>query len=152
MKTRYRQYFYQFSHRHLPSTLRAPLCVALLALCGVMLSTVTPVQAQTVSPESITCDADDPLCEGASKTETVSITLPDSSTADKVDIVLLLDDTGSFADNGPIVADNFAALIDDLEAPSPRLILGSASPAMKISAALDKDLAEVVTHLIGPSF
>ncbi|NBB87101.1 MAG: hypothetical protein GVY12_12915, partial [Bacteroidetes bacterium] len=89
-----------------------------------MLSTVTPVQAQTVSPESITCDADDPVCEGASKTETVSITLPVGSTADKVDIVLLLDDTGSFASQGPVVADNFAALIDDLEAALPEVDFG----------------------------
>ena len=125
MNTCYRQYLSQFSCRLTPSArFGAPLCVVLLLLCGAMLSTGTPAQAQEVSPESITCDADDPVCQGESKTETVSITLPVGSTADKVDIVLLLDDTGSFASQGPIVADNFAALIGDLEAALPEVDFG----------------------------
>ena len=125
MKTCYRLYLSRFSRRQaLSARLKAPLCVVLLVLCGAMLSMVAPVQAQEVSPESITCDADDPVCQGESKTESVSITLPVGSTADKVDIVLLLDDTGSFASQGPIVADNFAALIDDLEAALPGIDFG----------------------------
>src|SRR5207249_2286054 len=72
-----------------------------------------------VSPASITIGPASPFCEGGSETDPVSITLPPGSIVDKVDVVLLLDDTGSFASFAGTVSSIFSSLTSSLETSLP---------------------------------
>jgi len=77
-----------------------------------------------VSPTSLTLGPSSPVNSGGSDTETVSITLPPVSVADKVDITLLLDDTGSFKEFAPVVNSIFSSLVTSLQAALPGVDFG----------------------------
>ena len=77
-----------------------------------------------VSPTSLTLGPSSPVCSGGSEVVPVSITLPSTSVADKVDITLLLDDTGSFKEFAPIVNSIFSSLVTSLQAALPGVDFG----------------------------
>src|SRR5262245_28737655 len=64
------------------------------------------------------------LGRGDSSTQTVSLTVPATGAAPKVDVFLLLDDTGSFGPVGPAVLSQFPAIIAQLRAALPDVDLG----------------------------
>ncbi len=74
--------------------------------------------AQSVSPTSIT-SISGATCSGGSETYDVSITLPPSSNSGRVDVFLLFDDTGSFADEAPEVIAAFTRVVAFLQAAIP---------------------------------
>ena len=80
--------------------------------------------AQTIVPTNIDVGAGSPVCDGGSEEFPVSITLPPGGVADKVDVFLLFDDTGSFAGFVPTVADIFSGLVTDLESTVPGVEFG----------------------------
>lgn len=74
-----------------------------------------------VSPTNISTS----LADGATFQQTVSLTLPAAgSLADRVDVFLLFDDTGSFTGNSPIVRAAFPTIISSLQAALPGADLG----------------------------
>lgn len=74
-----------------------------------------------VTPGSITTS----LAVGATFSQTVSITLPNSGAlTNLVDVFLLFDDTGSFTNNSPIVRAAFPAIMTQLQAALPGIDLG----------------------------
>lgn len=74
-----------------------------------------------VSPSSISTS----LANGETYQQTVSLTLPAAgSLADRVDVFLLFDDTGSFTGNSPIVRAAFPTIISTLQAALPGTDLG----------------------------
>ena len=81
-------------------------------------------QAQTTTPESIELGSDSDVCMGESITRDASITLPEETTSDKVDILLLADDTGSFSEEFPDLADDFEMLIGNIESSFPDVSFG----------------------------
>ena len=74
--------------------------------------------AQDVVPVSYASNPS-PACDGGSETASFSVLLPTGAINNKLDIVLLLDDTGSFARMAPVVLSVFRELVDDLEASLP---------------------------------
>ncbi len=82
--------------------------------------------AQTISPPGGISITSGPLCTGAApgQSEPVSITLPSSSVNDKVDVALLLDDTGSFSGQWSSVASTFTSVVDQLQTALPTTSLG----------------------------
>ena len=81
------------------------------------------VQLSGVSPTSISLIGS-PVSSGGSDTETVSITLPPASVVDKVDITLLLDDTGSFKSFAGTVESIFSSLVSSLQTALPSVDFG----------------------------
>jgi hypothetical protein len=75
----------------------------------------------TVTPTSITLPITLP---GGGIKQNVSITLPEGSIGNKADIVLLLDDTGSFASFSQTVRDIFANLVTSLQTALPGVSFG----------------------------
>lgn len=74
-----------------------------------------------VTPGSITTS----LAVGATFSQTVSITLPNTGAlTNLVDVFLLFDDTGSFTNNSPIVRAAFPAIMTQLQAALPGIDLG----------------------------
>lgn len=60
-----------------------------------------------------------PVCFGGSEMVEACIKLPPRTTFDKVDVFLLFDDTGSFAEEIPEVVDLFDAVVSDLQTALP---------------------------------
>ncbi len=81
------------------------------------------VQLSTVSPTSVSLGAGSPLDLTKTQTVPVSITLPPSS-SNEVDIVLLLDDTGSFNGFVQPVEGMFGNLVTSLQAALPAVSFG----------------------------
>src|SRR5438132_10148457 len=73
----------------------------------------------SVSPAAITIGAGSAYCETGTQTNPISISLPPGSIVDKVDLVLVMDDTGSFAGFTSSVASIFGSLTSSLEAALP---------------------------------
>ncbi len=82
--------------------------------------------AQTITPSGGLTITSGPVCSGdpAGQTSPVSITLPASSVNDKVDVALLLDDTGSFSGQWASVASTFSSVVDQLQADLPSISMG----------------------------
>ena len=83
-----------------------------------LLALAAPASAQTLDPPFIT-SIGGPLCGGGSSAQNVSITLPSSSSAGRIDVFLLFDDTGSFADEVPTVVEIFRRVVTALQAQVP---------------------------------
>lgn len=65
------------------------------------------------------------LTPGRTTTETVSLSFaPGDALFTDVDVFLLLDDTGSFSDVGPVVASQFPGIIEDLQESLPDINFG----------------------------
>ncbi len=95
------------------------------AFALIVLTLLAPsASAQTTSPEAITVDAASEVCTGETITENVSITLPPETITDQVDVFLLFDDTGSFADEVSSLASQFTALVASLESSLPTVEFG----------------------------
>lgn len=89
--------------RVLPSrrlALATSICLALGATAS----------AQTVSPTSVFSNGG-PGCSGSPELYDVSVTLPPFSTSNRIDVFLLFDDTGSFADEVPRVVNVFTRVV-----------------------------------------
>ena len=95
-----------------------------VAVAAVLAVIASPAMAQTIVPTSISVGAASNVCSGGSENFPVSITLPPEGVADKVDVFLLFDDTGSFAGFVPTVADIFSGLVTDLESALPGVEFG----------------------------
>ena len=80
--------------------------------------------AANVVPSSIRITADDTNVCSVSEKFSVKITLPTISINDKVDVFLLFDDTGSFANFIPTVTSIFSNLVSTLEATVPGIDFG----------------------------
>lgn len=80
--------------------------------------------AAGVSHELITFGAGSAVCAGQTETIPISITLPSQSTANRVDVFLLFDDTGSFAGLVPPVRSIFQSLVNDLQVALPGVSFG----------------------------
>jgi hypothetical protein len=93
------------------------------SVLGAIPVTVTP-PVTPVTPTNITIGAGSPLCSGGSLTNPVEICLPPGSTINKVDVCLLLDDTGSFKSYVPTLTNIFASLVTNLEASVPGVEFG----------------------------
>ncbi len=85
---------------------------------------VSEVFASDVEPSSINVTGNSDVCLGNSQKFSVSITLPTTSINEKVDVFLLFDDTGSFADFIPTVRSIFSNLVSTLEATVPGIDFG----------------------------
>ena len=105
---------------HIPATLR--LCAAWVV--AALLLVAPDVQGQTVAPTSIDFGSDSAVCTGGLEETNVSITLPEGTTTNKVDVFLLFDDTGSYAGFVSSTAAVFEDVIDDLEAALPTVEFG----------------------------
>ena len=80
--------------------------------------------AQTASPASIGLGSTAQVCTGGQEVRDVSLTLPDQTTTDKVDVLLLFDDTGSFANSVAALSSQFQSLVGGLEATFPNVEFG----------------------------
>ena len=89
--------------------------------CGPMQSAMAQT---TVTPTSISIGSDSNICSGGSEDHLVSIELPPEAILDKVDVILLFDDTGSFAGFVPTVVSIFADLVGALETALPTVDFG----------------------------
>jgi hypothetical protein len=78
--------------------------------------------SQTVNPTNITLGGT--ICSGGNLTNTVQLCLPPGSTVDKVDVFLLMDDTGSFQSFIPSITNIFSGLVANLEAALPGVEFG----------------------------
>src|SRR5262249_4782563 len=78
--------------------------------------------AQTVTPTNIVTGP--VICSGGNQTNTVQICLPTNATIDKVDVFLLMDDTGSFEAFVPTLTNIFAGLVGSLESALPGVSFG----------------------------
>src|SRR5271165_1412451 len=74
------------------------------------------VQLSTVSPTSVTLGPASTLDLTKTQTVPVSLSLPPSSLTNKLDIALLLDDTGSFKSFATTVENLFSNLVTSLQA------------------------------------
>ncbi len=74
----------------------------------------TVLGAQTVSPGSINIDPSAACGGGSDSVEDVCIRLPDGGTCGTVDVFLLFDDTGSFANNVVTTRNVFNDIVNDL--------------------------------------
>ena len=97
----------------------APL-VALIAF----LIAPSLAQAQTASPDSIALGSTSQVCVGGQEMRDVSLTLPAQTTTDKVDVLLLFDDTGSFANSVAALSSQFQSLVGGLETTFPNVEFG----------------------------
>jgi hypothetical protein len=77
-----------------------------------------------LNPTSVTLGNDSPLYASKSQTLPLTITLPPSSVSTKVDVALLLDDTGSFASFSQTVEGIFSNLVTSLQAALPGVDFG----------------------------
>ena len=82
------------------------------------------LQLSTVNPTAVTLGAGSALDLTRTQTLPLSITLPPSSVTNKVDIALLLDDTGSFKQFAGTVESLFSNLVSSLQAALPGVDLG----------------------------
>jgi hypothetical protein len=78
----------------------------------------------TTTPASVTLAAGSPLAARQTQTLPLTITLPPSTVSTKVDIALLLDDTGSFTDFTGPVESIFTNLVNSLQAAMPGVDFG----------------------------
>ncbi len=103
------------------------LAALAIAAGGVgILQGVAGAQA-TVSPSGgLTVTTGSNVCTGAAAGQDfpISITLPSSSVNDKVDVALLLDDTGSMSDEVGTVESIFSDIVDQLQAALPSVNFG----------------------------
>jgi hypothetical protein len=77
-----------------------------------------------LNPASVSLGIDSPLYATKSQTIPLTITLPPASATTKVDIALLIDDTGSFTDFSQTVEQNFGSLMKSLSAALPGVDFG----------------------------
>ncbi|MEL6716147.1 MAG: hypothetical protein AAFP86_20360, partial [Planctomycetota bacterium] len=77
-----------------------------------------PAYSQSLQPSFIT-SIGGPTCGGGTDSADLSITLPGASNAGKIDVFLLFDDTGSFADEVPTVVEIFRRVVTSLQAQVP---------------------------------
>ena len=80
--------------------------------------------AQTVTPPSIAITSASPVCSESPVVERVCVELPAVSTASKVDIFGLFDDTASFEAIIPTLTQVFGLLVGELEAALPGVDFG----------------------------
>jgi len=99
---------------------------ALSCFAFVLALFIVPPQglAQTASPTSIALGSTAQVCTGGQEMRDVSLTLPDQTTTDKVDVLLLFDDTGSFATEVAALSSQFQSLVGGLEATFPSVEFG----------------------------
>lgn len=83
---------------------------ACLPLLPLALAFASSASAQIVMPTSVV-ETGGPTCNGSTANYNVSITLPDASTASRIDVFLLFDDTGSFANEIPQVVNVFTRVV-----------------------------------------
>jgi hypothetical protein len=85
----------------------------------------TAASATGVTPSAITI-SDGAVCTATSGGQTypVSITLPTPFVNQKVDVALLLDDTGSFESQWSTVSSTFSSVVDQLQAAAPGVSFG----------------------------
>ena len=74
--------------------------------------------AQSISPSAIVSNPSG-ACGGGTESHSVCVTLPATTTANRVDVFLLLDDTGSFTSVGPQIASVFNSLVSTLQSSYP---------------------------------
>lgn len=97
---------------------------ALIAAVLTLFLLPRPAQAQTASPSSIELGSTAQVCVGGQEMRDVSLTLPDQTTTDKVDVLLLFDDTGSFANSVAALSSQFQSLVGGLETTFPDVEFG----------------------------
>jgi hypothetical protein len=97
---------------------------AFLVVAVVFLLLPARAHAQTASPESIELGSTSQVCTAGQETRNVSLTLPAQTTTDKVDVLLLFDDTGSFANSVAALSSQFQSLVGGLEATFPNVEFG----------------------------
>jgi hypothetical protein len=81
-------------------------------------------RGQVVTPTSITITPDSPIFSGGNVSNLVQLCLPPGTTINKVDVFLLMDDTGSFANYVTTITNIFANLVTSLEAAVPGVEFG----------------------------
>ena len=96
---------------------------SLLVLIAFLLAPAL-AHAQTASPESITLGSTSQVCVGGQEMRDVSLALPAQTTTDKVDVLLLFDDTGSFANSVAALSSQFQSLVGGLETTFPNVEFG----------------------------
>jgi hypothetical protein len=93
-----------------------------LAACA--LGRAASAGAQTVTPPSIAIPSASPVCSESPVVERVCVQLPAASTASKVDVFGLFDDTGSFQDIIPTLTQVFGVLVGELATALPSVDFG----------------------------
>ena len=88
----------------------------------------------TVSPVSINLGPGTPLATTNTETLPVSITLPSGGVTDEVDVMLLLDDTGSFAAFSSTIETIFSNLVTSLQTALPGVSFAFGVVAWRITA------------------
>ncbi len=102
-------------------TQRHPALTTAGTFAWLAFSISTVLAAQVVSPGSINIDPSAACGGGSDTVGDVCVTLPDASTCDTVDIFLLFDDTGSFAESVPATGQVFGTLVTDLTTRFPKV-------------------------------
>src|ERR1035441_10668150 len=101
----------------------ASLFCALIMLAA-LLAGGSLARGQVVTPTSITITPDSPIFSGGNVSNLVQLCLPPGTTINKVDVFLLMDDTGSFANYVTTITNIFANLVTSLEAAVPGVEFG----------------------------
>ena len=103
------------------------LSVAILSsFVAIVSAGETVAGAQGVTPSTGITITSGAVCSGTASGQTfpVSITLPKTAVNDKVDVSLLLDDTGSFSGYWPGVASTFSSVVSQLQGAEPTVTWG----------------------------
>lgn len=82
------------------------------------------VQLSTMNPTSVSLGVGSALDLSKTQTLPLSITLPPAAVSDKVDIALLIDDTGSFVQFAQTIEQEFKSLVGALQAALPGVDFG----------------------------